>query len=141
MVVTLQQTKEMIKQDLKELMDHLQLVKGLIESNLNPKIENYKNWSPESIVKYVISLDKGIYKPYAEPLLEALKQNQMTGEDLPELNKNDLFSFGVKIFRHRVALIRHFQKLAGNDYIFLVKKKILKIIMIKMEMLLQLYHK
>jgi len=117
MVATLQQTKEMIKQDLKELMDHLQLVKGLIESNLNPKIENYKNWSPESIVKYVISLDKGVYQPYAETLLQSLKENQMTGEDLPELNKNDLFSFGVKIFRHRVSLIRHFQKLAGKDYI------------------------
>jgi len=84
---------------------------------LNPNVDNYKSWSPESIVKYVMTLDDGIYEQYTEQFLASLKENEMTGEDLPELNKNDLFSFGIKVFRHRVTLIKHFQKLAGNDYV------------------------
>jgi len=38
----------------------------------------------------------------------------MTGEDLKDLTKNDLFLFGVSVFKHRVSLMKHFENLTSQ---------------------------
>jgi len=39
----------------------------------------------------------------------------MQGEDLKDLTKNDLFLFGVSVFKHRVQLMKHLENLMSGN--------------------------
>jgi len=108
--------KEILEENLKKLDDYAEKLQKILSNNLHADLSSWATWTAEDIVKWMITLDGGIYSVYAKSLLDALKENQMTGEDLVQVTKNDLFLFGVKVFKHRVSLLNWFQRLAnGGD--------------------------
>jgi hypothetical protein len=113
----IKQSKQIFEKEYVNLNENINNYDSSLHKYLNPpSLNNYKLWKYDDIVKWVISLDNGIYASYGKQLFEMLKQNQMTGEDLKDLNRTDLASFGIKVFKHRVAILKHIDNLVnGKD--------------------------
>ena len=80
---------EEYKQSQIELND-LKLKYNKLYRKHNIDIENYKNWNYDNITDWIISLDDGIYEKYENKLREILKDEEMCGDLLSNLDKNDL---------------------------------------------------
>jgi len=111
--------QQLFDEELVKLNNNINNYEKVLLKYLNPpKTDNYKSWKPEDIVKWIITLDGGVYAQYTDKLLKALKENELSGDDLKDLTKNDLFLFGVNVFKHRVNLMKHFERLVhggSND--------------------------
>jgi len=112
----IKQTRSMFEQEMKKLDDSINHYETNLQKFLSvPNAENWKAWSPPDIIKWIISLDGGVYAQYTDKLLKSFSENQMQGEDLKDLTKNDLFLFGVSVFKHRVQLMKHFENLMSGN--------------------------
>jgi len=90
-------------------------MKKQVIQNLKPQQKDFRKWQAGDLIKWIITLDDGIYNVYTDKLYKAFKDNQITGEDIQQIGKNDLFLFGVTVFKHRVQLLKHFESLDGNN--------------------------
>jgi hypothetical protein len=88
-----------------------------LSKQLKPETKDYRKWKSEDIVKWILTLDNGIYSVYADKLCQAFKQNELTGEDLESIRREDLYLFGVTVFKHRVSLMKHFSNIGKNENI------------------------
>ena len=81
----------------------------------NIDIKNYQNWNYDNITDWIISLDDGIYEKYEKILREQLKDEEMSGDVLSTLDKNDLGRFGIKNYKHKLAILNHIKKLTSKQ--------------------------
>ena len=78
--------------------------------NIYLKIRYEQNWGPKDICRYIISLHKD-YKVYSIKLEKALIENDVNGEDIQDLTRNDLIPFGITKFAHRTKILNALHKL------------------------------
>lgn len=57
-----------------------------------------QKWNIDSICRWLATLEKQRFAKYAESLKSAmLEQGITSGEDLPEIEANDLFTMGLQV--------------------------------------------
>lgn len=79
-------------------------------------ILNYKqNWEAKDIVRYVCLLEDGKFASLADALLDSFVEQGITGAELLDIEKNDLFTMGVKNFKDRTKIYKYFQNLKSNE--------------------------
>ena len=87
------------------------------EFDLNLKINNnnnkynFQSWKTEDLIKWILTLNNGIFSQYCESLLN----QKITCTDIINLNKNDLLKLGINNISHSQNLIIHFQNLNKNS--------------------------
>eukprot|EP01084_Bolivina_argentea_P278589 475984_1 len=64
-------------------------------------LSNYKQWNDEKVLIWIMSLDDGKYKQYHETLKKELNTQKITGNDLQEMDVNDLKGLGIIQFQHK----------------------------------------
>ena len=72
---------------------------------------NYKLWKTEDLIKWILTLNNGLFSQYCESLLN----QKITGKDIINFNKNDLLKFGINNISHSQNLIIHFQNLNNSS--------------------------
>merc|ERR1712129_653239 len=103
--------QEVIIGELKEKVKKLSAVKK--------KWETYKSklgyvvWDSEDIFEWIMGLEDGLFVKYDDILLDNLKREQVSGEDLCSFNENDLDRFGITGFKDKKILLSHLKKLTA----------------------------
>jgi len=87
---------------------------NLNDNDNNKNKLNYKSWNCEDIMKWILTLEDGMFLDYCESLMEQFLFQNVKGKDLVNFDKNDLFGFGINTFSHRQSLFTHFQNLKNN---------------------------
>ena len=93
-------------QDTDEIMNRLTI----------PNIKEYKSWNVDQIVLWIRSLEKGRFNKHIDKLRKGLEISEITGDDLPNLERNDLSSqpFEIGNFKDRNDLVKHFKSLLNR---------------------------
>eukprot|EP01084_Bolivina_argentea_P082929 150139_1 len=88
--------------------------------NIDPA--NYKTWSVEQIVAWIISLDAAEFQKYEEKLISTMIEEEVVGEDLMHVTADDVKRWGVTKFKNIRMLLQHIKELTvikanneGND--------------------------
>lgn len=117
-LLSLQQKADGANQEFKELEQSLDEVKskfGAIQAAVlkavTPDASKYKSWSATDIVRYVCLLGNGKFAKYSDALQKACMEQEIDGSNLLSVEKNDLFTMGIKSFNDRTAIYKHFQAL------------------------------
>lgn len=114
-ISVIKQNKKKLEKELKDFDDNLvSYEKALQKYLIPPKKDNYKTWNSDDIIKWIITLDSGAFIVYTKKLSKALQENQITGDDLKDISRNDLSLFGVTVFKDRVRLMKHFESLVSG---------------------------
>ena len=93
------------------------VIKTLKEENKKIKqnaidTTKYEEWNEDDIINWIFTLENGLfYDFYCDILPKEIKDSQLKGPDLIELNTADLKGFGINVFKHRKILEKHIQKL------------------------------
>ena len=90
-------------------------LKKKLENQLKPNVKNYEKWDIMAMLIWICSLDDGKYKRYSKSLKDSFIKNEVTGQDLPDMTRQDLTQFGVTVFKDRVQLEKYFQSLGDVD--------------------------
>ena len=83
-------------------------------------VKNYKSWSAQDLVDWIISLDGGQkYQQYANKLMVSFNSEGVDGQSMEDIDKNDLKSWGITGFKDRTNIYKHIQNVInggrGND--------------------------
>ena len=73
--------------------------------------EAYRGWSSEAMANWIISIDPTFESKYGDSLLTMLKQNNITGQNIDELDREDLKSYGIINLDDRKRIYSEIQKL------------------------------
>eukprot|EP01084_Bolivina_argentea_P304488 525867_1 len=103
------------EQNFENIKKEVQVLDKTIDAEMNPDTKKYKSWKTEQICRYVLSLEKQRFAKYMDALTAALEKQQITGEDLPEIEANDLYTMGIDNFKDRKALAKYFKNLNTNE--------------------------
>ena len=77
-------------------------------------ISNYKQWSWQQILKWIITIENGKFGKYEKQLRKALSEETPSGEDIEYINGDDIKRWGVRQFGDIKILLSCIQQL-GND--------------------------
>eukprot|EP01084_Bolivina_argentea_P126138 223402_1 len=77
-------------------------------------INKYEEWSSEEIVHWIISLNPQIYGKYEQILTKTLKEEQVTGDCMCDVDVSDIKRWGIVQFKHSKALMKHIEALIAN---------------------------
>ena len=104
-----------IKKINKLLIQLSEMVNKLEKENdkyLKPDINKYKEWSVNEMVLWIMSLENGRFSKYCDTLKENLIRNEISGDELPQITRQDLdTSFGINKFGDRTALEKYLKQL------------------------------
>ena len=75
-----------------------------------------QKWDAREAVDYIIKLDNGKFLKYRDILIDGFTKQEITGSDLPNINKNDLLKFGIKNDCDCEAIVKEFQRLEMNTW-------------------------
>eukprot|EP01084_Bolivina_argentea_P108012 193060_1 len=107
--------KEIIEFDLKLLKfnQHYNETKKFILSISTPDIKDYEKWGVDEMIQWISMLDNGQYVEYLNILKIGFLSDNITGDCLPEIDKQCLRvqPFNIQNFKHRLALEKHFKSL------------------------------
>ena len=70
---------------------------------------------PKEICRYIISLDNNNFAQYTDKLQKSLVENDLDGDDIKDICKNDLIPFGISKFKHRTIIYNGLQKLVNGN--------------------------
>ena len=76
--------------------------------------KDYLNWDYKDIVSWIINIDNGRYLRYKDNLLKYMKEEEIDGSCLIDLDDDDLFRFGVKPFKDKINLLKCIKELVGK---------------------------
>eukprot|EP01084_Bolivina_argentea_P222350 376361_1 len=99
--------------DLNEECKELKLELKDIKDKYNKWIQqnsDYTTWDYNIITDWIIGLDEQFIQ-YEHELRKQLQQEEITGADLKDLDKNDLKGFGIRVFKHKTRIIQEIQNL------------------------------
>ena len=105
---------ERILQATKSFAKHVEETKSRIEVLSVPNIEEYKTWTLDQIMIWIMSLDGGKFQEYENKLRNGFVKSKISkGDVLTELDRSDLSSspFNIDEFVIKKQLINHFQSL------------------------------
>ena len=88
-------------------------VKTLRTKCLN--VSDYNEWDIDSIVLWISQLNNGKYKKYCDGLRSALKEEELTGSDLGDIEESNLKDWGVKNFRDRKDMLKEIKRLTSGQ--------------------------
>ena len=78
----------------------------------------YTEWSVDEVVRWIVSIRDAagiaVFVRYEERLEETLVANELTGDQLGDLEKRDLIDFGISVFKHRTLLMDRIRSLVGK---------------------------
>ena len=83
--------------------------KELKKKNINES--DFINWDHEQILLWILSLNNGYFNKYSDTLNKQLKECDITGNDLYELNTTDIRGLGIKKFSDAKKLEKYIQEL------------------------------
>eukprot|EP00494_Astrolonche_serrata_P014542 UN14675 len=72
---------------------------------------DFRSWAVEDVALWISTIEDGAFSSYSSAFVE----QKCDGNDLTELEANDLFSFGIKILKDRKKIMKHIHKLALGD--------------------------
>ena len=72
---------------------------------------NYLNWNDEDILRWIMSLDDGLFNMYEDILRKSFREEGVTGKDLNRVEPLDIKCWGIMDFRHKKSLYEHIQSL------------------------------
>ena len=102
---------------LKELMEMVMKSENVMNECMTYDIHEYESWDMNTIEIWLYSLEDGRYKKYIDRLIKEFKEDEITADNLPELDRADLRSFGVSNFEDRKDLLKHLVGLKCNHTI------------------------
>ena len=73
--------------------------------------ETYKSWSSEEMANWIISIDASFESKYRDSLPFALKEYGVTGQNIDELDREDLKTYGIINLDDRKRVYAEIQKL------------------------------
>eukprot|EP01083_Nonionella_stella_P311612 1111666_1 len=76
------------------------------------KEKHYTQWTTNDVLRWLMQLDNGSFAPYQQTLARALNNEQIDGNDLFDLDKNDLHRLGIQTFKLKKSLLAHIQSLS-----------------------------
>eukprot|EP01083_Nonionella_stella_P148998 472550_1 len=93
--------------------NYLLAIKAHINTLMAPDVSNYKQWNMDEMMTWIASLQEGHFRKYTAILRQGFLNDQIDGELLPDITKNDLRDapFNMENFRDRMDLVNHFQSL------------------------------
>mmetsp|Transcript_104836 Transcript_104836/g.128025 ORF Transcript_104836/g.128025 Transcript_104836/m.128025 type:complete len:469 (-) Transcript_104836:71-1477(-) len=90
--------------------------------NIILKLRNNNNgawlkWNQNDIITWIMELNDGYFKKYNETLTANFKKNDVNGPSLANIDKSDLFRFGIQNFEDQTKLLKCIQTLIepGKD--------------------------
>ena len=92
-----------IKDDLKQQLEDANAeLSNLRRENID--ITKYMEWSAEEFVDYICTIEDGRFIKYEEILRETFKNEDIDGQAIPHIEKNEWRNFGVKNYMDRTIL-------------------------------------
>eukprot|EP01084_Bolivina_argentea_P231453 390326_1 len=88
-------------------------IKQLKKQNID--ISKWKTWNTEEVLLWVLSLENDRYLKYENKLKSALIEESVTGEDLNDVDSNDIKRWGVVTFKDNKILIKKIKELINNN--------------------------
>ena len=73
----------------------------------------HQNWDSEQIVDWTLSLDES-YQRYEEVLRTNLNEEEVTGDLLPQLKRDDLHRLGIKVLKRKIAIEDHIARVVSQ---------------------------
>ena len=113
----LKQDIESLQVGLKELTEKVTESERLMAECMAFETDKYEMWDIKMIEVYLHSLENGRYRKYIDGLLHAFEEDEITADNLPELDRADLRAFGISNFEDRKDLLEQFKKLNSVDQI------------------------
>ena len=83
-------------------------------SRVNNKEISYMEWDYQNITDWIVSLDIG-YREFRYVLKAKLKEEDVRGDMLMELDKGDLHRFGVILMKDKLRILQHIKKLTAQQ--------------------------
>lgn len=93
-------------------------VKALKLKALDPS--EFVEWDTETVLTWILSLEDGRFKPYANVLRHNLMEEKVRGSHFKDTEEGDVKGWGVKPFDDKKALIRHIRNVVdqyGNSVV------------------------
>lgn len=100
-----------VKQKCNEIDKLLSNSETALQKMLNPDTAMYKQWTLNQILLWICSLENGRFQQYYKLLEKEFRKDGITSDDLPDLTRQDLKTYGMNLFKDRKALENHFQAL------------------------------
>ncbi len=72
------------------------------------------NWNSYDVANWIINLDKQ-YESFEDVLKIKLKEEDVDGSILSELDKGDLHRFGIISMKHKLAIATHIKRLTNQQ--------------------------
>ena len=82
----------------------------------NIDTSKYAIWDSEQIVYWILSLDHDRFKHYEEKLKISLCKEGVIGQDLIEVNENDINRWGITQFKDIKILKKKIEELLNKTY-------------------------
>ena len=77
----------------------------------------FEEWNEDDVINWIFSLENGLFEQsYGDILSKEIKNAELSGSDLIELNTNDMKMFGINKFKHKKILEKHIQKLVQQNH-------------------------
>ena len=90
----------------------------MVENDEDLEIDNdFENWDHRQILKWILSLENGLFLQYEDMLFQYLTQRNMMGSDLMDIQMDDVNDFGINDYKHVRKLylnIRTLTNVEGN---------------------------
>ena len=95
----------------KELNKVYQNIQEKLDDKLCIDEANYERWDYRDVIKWIMSLENGIFIKYQCKLKISLSEWKLTGSDLPNVTKKEWKEFGVETFGHCSKIVELCKKL------------------------------
>eukprot|EP01084_Bolivina_argentea_P229563 387419_1 len=95
------------------------MLMGLTQyANEEKSEQKWNEWNCEEIMQWIVSLgkDKKIFKQYEKILMEALNEEEISGECMRDINIKDIERWGISNIGHAQILMKHIKWLINIDY-------------------------
>merc|ERR1712176_121147 len=103
---------EMERQSM-EIMHLQQENKQLRQNEIDEN--KYELWTWKQVLKWMITVENGMFAQYEKSLAKNLEQGKVKGSDLKFVDRDDLKDWGVIVFGDMKALKRHIDRLCQQN--------------------------
>ena len=98
--------------NLKEIAGKYERLLRKVKGGVDEK--KYMEWDADDVTDWIVGLDVQ-YEKYEEVLRENLKNEEVEGGLLGELDKNDLHRLGVNVLKDKIGIMKHIQRLTRQN--------------------------
>eukprot|EP01083_Nonionella_stella_P041722 113023_1 len=76
---------------------------------------NWRQWDQNEIIQWIVFVDNNRFAKYEKIVRNAFEEQQVTAHDLPHINENDVFNWGIKILCEKKLLCKYIQQLTRKS--------------------------